>query len=142
MEKLIADAGTRAEQPSILFVRAGSSARYTKAKTADTHFACRMLDELGTTNIADTAPVLLDGLSTEEILLADPDFIFYTTMGDEKSGVAYMESLLADPVWSTLSAVRGGRVYQLPKDLFQYKPNARWDEAYAYLSSLLYGEEP
>ena len=53
-----------------------------------------------------------------------------------------MESLLADPVWSTLSAVRGGRVYQLPKDLFQYKPNARWDEAYAYLSSLLYGEEP
>ena len=63
-------------------------------------------------------------------------------MGDEKSGVAYMESLLADPVWSTLSAVRGGRVYQLPKDLFQYKPNARWDEAYAYLSSLLYGEEP
>ena len=142
VEKLIADAGTRAEQPSILFVRAGSSARYTKAKTADTHFVCRMLDDLGTTNIADTAPVLLDGLSTEEILLADPDFIFYTTMGDEKSGVAYMESLLADPVWSTLSAVRGGRVYQLPKDLFQYKPNARWDEAYAYLSSLLYGEEP
>lgn len=140
VEQVIAE--TRAEQSSILFVRAGSSAKYTKAKTADTHFVCRMLDELGTTNIADAAPVLLDGLSTEEIVLADPDFIFYTTMGDEESGVAYMESLLADPVWSTLSAVREGRVYQLPKDLFQYKPNARWDEAYAYLSRLLSGEQP
>ena len=99
-----------------------------------------MLKDLGTENIAEKAPVLLEGLSTEEVLLSDPDAILFTTMGDEAAGTAYMESLLADPVWSTLRAVREGRVHQLPKDLFQYKPNSRWPEAYAYLTELLYGE--
>lgn len=139
-EDLIGEVYAREDQPTILFVRAGSSAKYTKAKTAENNFVCQMLVNLGTTNIADAAPVLLDGLSVEEVLVADPDFILYTTMGDEESGRAYMESLLRDPVWSTLTAVQAGNVHQLPKDLFQYKPNARWDEAYAYLIDLLYGE--
>ena len=131
-----------AEKPArkILFVRAGSSAKYTKAKTAENHFVCVMLDKLGTENIADKAPVLLEGLSMEEILRSDPDAVFFTTMGVEEGAVAYMESLLEDPVWSCLAAVQAGRVYHLPKDLFQYKPNARWDEAYEYLFTLLYGE--
>lgn len=140
VEELIALAQKQPEQPNILFVRAGSSAKYTKAKTAENHFVCGMLKDLGTFNIAEKAPVLLDGLSTEEILLSDPDFIFYTTMGDEGAGVSYMESLTSDPVWQTLTAVKTGKVYQLPKELFQYKPNARWDEAYEYLINLLYGD--
>ncbi len=137
---LIALANAREDQPDILFVRAGSSAKYTKAKTAENHFVCTMLKDLGTCNIAEKAPILLDGLSIEEILLSDPDFILFTTMGDEGAGQAYMESLLSDPVWQTLTAVKEGRVYQLPKELFQYKPNARWGEAYAYLIELLYGD--
>ena len=112
----------------------------TKAKTAENNFVCVMLKELGTRNIAEKAPILLDGLSMEEILLSDPDVIFYTTMGSEDSAVSYMESLLSDPVWSSLTAVKNGQVHHLPKDLFQYKPNARWNEAYAYLVTLLYGE--
>ena len=88
----------------------------------------------------EAAPILLDGLSTEEIILADPDAILFTTMGDEAAGSAYMESLLRDPVWQSLTAVREGKVYQLPKELFQYKPNSRWDWAYAYLIQLLYGD--
>jgi iron complex transport system substrate-binding protein len=133
-------ARSREDQPEILFVRAGSSAKVTKAKTVENHFVCAMLKELGTFNIAEKAPILLDGLSTEEILLSDPDFILFTTMGDEETGTAYMESLLADPVWQSLTAVKTGQVYQLPKELFQYKPNARWAEAYAYLIELLYGD--
>lgn len=140
VDSLISAAQNREDQPDILFVRAGSSAKYTKAKTAENHFVCVMLKELGTYNIAEKAPVLLDGLSTEEILLSDPDFILYTTMGDESAGISYMESLVSDPVWQSMTAVKGGRVFQLPKDLFQYKPNARWDEAYEYLIDLLYGE--
>ena len=61
-------------------------------------------------------------------------------MGDEEAGKSYMESLISDPVWQNLTAVKEGRVHQLPKELFQYKPNARWGEAYAYLIELLYGE--
>ena len=140
VDSLIETAQNQEDQPSILFVRAGSSAKYTKAKTAENHFVCQMLKDLGTCNIADAAPVLLDGLSIEEILLSDPDAILFTTMGDEASGSAYMESLLSDSVWQNLTAVREGAVYQLPKDWFQYKPNAQWDRAYAYLIELLYGD--
>lgn len=140
IDGMIASARAMENQPNIMFVRAGSSAKYTKGKTAENHFVCGMLKDLGTFNIAEKAPVLLDGLSTEEILLSDPDFILFTTMGDEKAGQSYMESLISDPVWKTLTAVKEGRVYQLPKELFQYKPNARWAEAYGYLIQLLYGD--
>lgn len=140
VEALISLAQSQQTSPDILFVRAGSGARYTKAKTAENHFVCVMLKELGTYNIAENAPILLDGLSTEEVLLADPDRILFTTMGDEAAGEAYMDSLVSDPVWQTLTAVKSGNVQQLPKELFQYKPNSRWDEAYAYLIELLYGD--
>jgi iron complex transport system substrate-binding protein len=140
IEELIAKAQAAEGQPEILFVRAGSSAKVTKAKTAENHFVCGMLKDLGTFNIAEKAPILLDGLSIEEILISDPDFILFTTMGDEEAGKSYMESLISDPVWQNLTAVKEGRVHQLPKELFQYKPNARWGEAYAYLIELLYGE--
>ena len=140
IDGLIAKAQAAEIQPEILFVRAGSSAKYTKAKTAENHFVCGMLKDLGTFNIAEKAPILLDGLSTEEILMADPDVILFTTMGDEEAGASFMDSYLSDPVWRNLTAVQQGRVYQLPKELFQYKPNARWGEAYEYLIQLLYGE--
>lgn len=140
IDTMIAAAQAREIQPDLLFVRAGSSAKVTKAKTAENHFVCGMLKDLGTFNIAEKAPVLLDGLSTEEVLISDPDFILFTTMGDESAGRAYMESLISDPVWQSLSAVKNGSVHQLPKELFQYKPNARWGEAYAYLIELLYGD--
>lgn len=139
-DRLINLAQSQPQQPRILFVRAGSSDRYTKAKNAKNHFVCAMLQELGAINIADDAPLLLDGLSTETILVADPDAIFFTTMGDEQAGTAYISSLLSDPVWQSMTAVKCHRVYPLPKDLFQYKPNARWDEAYTYLIERLYGD--
>jgi len=139
VDDLIAAARSQS-QPKILFVRAGSSAKFTKAKNASNHFVCAMLADCGTGNIADNAPILLDGLSTEAVVFSDPDFILFTTMGDESAGKTYMESLLADSVWQSLSAVKAGRVHQLPKELFQYKPNSRWPEAYAYLIQLLYGD--
>ncbi len=46
VETMINDAKAREDQPRILFVRAGSSAKYTKAKTAENHFVCEMLDNL------------------------------------------------------------------------------------------------
>lgn len=142
IEAQIADYTASAEEPSILFIRAGSGARYTKAKTADDHFAAAMLEELGCCNIADSAPVLLDGLSFEEVLAKDPCHIFISTMGDEAAAKSYMDNLLKEPTWQSLTAVQTGRVHYLPKSLFQYKPNARWGEAYAYLIALLEGDTP
>lgn len=138
----IADYTAGAEETSVLFIRAGSGARYTKAKTAEDHFAAAMLEELGCRNIADAAPVLLDGLSFEEILAKDPDHIFISTMGDEDAAKAYMDDLLKEPTWQSLTAVKEGNVHYLPKSLFQYKPNARWGEAYTYLITILEGNTP
>lgn len=124
-------------QPNILFIRAGSQYSSTKAKTAEDNFVCSMLKEMGTYNIAENAPILLDGLSFEEVLLSNPDFIFISTMGDEEAAKAYMDSVLTQEEWQQLDAVKSGRYAYLPKELFQFKPNARWDEAYAYLADLL-----
>lgn len=121
----------------ILFIRAGSTASSTKAKLAEDHFACAMLEEMGCFNIASEAPVLLDGLSMEAVLLADPDYIFFSLMGNEETAAANIRSLLSGETWGQLTAVREGRATILPKGLFHYKPCSRWPEAYRYLADVL-----
>ncbi len=125
----------------ILFIRAGSTASATKAKTASDHFACAMLAELGCINIADQVPVLFEGLSMEEILLADPDYIFFSLMGEETSARAHVENLLSGDVWGRLTAVQMGRAIVLPRELFHFKPCNRWAEAYQYLADVLFDRE-
>lgn len=128
-------------EKKMLFMRAGSSPRSTKAKRAEDHFACAMLEELGLSNIADTAPVLLDGLSEEEIVIADPEYIFVAMMGEDEEAVkSNANSILSGGGYAKLSAVAEGRVEFLPKSLFHYKPNHRWADAYLYLIELLYPE--
>lgn len=129
-----------AEKKTVLFVRAGSSAKSTKAKTTDDNFACRMLSELGTVNIADSDTELTGNLSIEAIVDENPDFLFITTMGDEEAAKDYMESLLKTEGWRDLDCVRDGHYYFLPKDYFHYKPNAHWADAYEYLADIIYPE--
>ena len=126
--------------PRVLFVRAGSTASSTKAKQSDDHFAAAMLTELGCINIADEAAILVDTLSTEAILAADPDHIFFSLMGDEAAARANIESLLSRPEWQALRAVREGNVTVLPRDLFHYKPCGRYVRAYEFLADALYKE--
>jgi len=133
-------AAAQMDSKRILFIRAGSSASSTKAKLAEDHFACAMLEEMGCYNIASNAPVLLDGLSMEEILLEDPDYIFFSLMGKEESALANVQSLLEGETWSRLTAVQEDRVVILPKDLFHFKPCGRWAEAYQYLAEILNGD--
>ena len=60
-------------------------------------------------------------------------------MGSEKKALSYLDSLIAEnPAWQELSAVKEGRYVVLPKELFHYKPNARWGESYGYLAEILY----
>lgn len=124
----------------ILFVRSGSSAKSAKAKTAEDNFACAMLEELGVRNIAETKTSLTGELSLEVILEANPDYLFITTMGDENAAKDYMNSLLASDGWSELDCVSEGNYCYLPKELFHFKPNASWVEAYEYLARVLYPE--
>lgn len=127
-----------AANTKILFIRAGSGASATKAKTADDHFAAAMLKQLGTYNIAENAPILLDGLSLEEIITQNPQYIFISTMGDAEAAKTYIESVFTQPQWQVIDAVKNRNYIFLPKELFQYKPNSRWDKAYEYLLNILY----
>lgn len=127
--------------PSVLLIRAFSSG--IKAKTDD-ELAGVILKDLGTRNIADDHPSMLEDLSLEEVIAADPDYIFVTTMGSEEKALAYLNSLIeGNPAWQELSAVKEDRYVVLPKELFHYKPNNRWGESYEYLARCLdpsYGE--
>ena len=132
---------TAAAGMRILFVRAGSTASSTKAKTSADHFACAMLTELGCKNIADASSQLSESLNMEYILTEDPDAIFFSLMGDADAALANVNDLLSQPAWQQLRAVREGNVHILPKELFHFKPNARWAEAYAYLIDALNGAQ-
>lgn len=126
--------------PKILFIRAGSSASSTKAKNSEDNFVCAMLADLSAVNIADSDDKLTGTLSTEAILVDNPDYLFITTMGNENAAKEYMDSLLKTVGWKDLSCVANGSYTYLPKDLFHFKPNARWAEAYEYLIAVLYPE--
>ena len=129
------------EGVDILFIRAGSSARSVKAKTSEDHFAAEMLKELGTHNIADDSlledAVVSDTLSIEYILQEDPDYIFFTAMGDEEASRSFVKEMLQEDTWKSLTAVKVGHYAFLEKELFHFKPNGRWAEAYKTLADLL-----
>ena len=139
VEKELEKANGR-EEKKILFIRSGSSYSSAKAKRADDHFVAKMLEELGCHNIADDAPILVDGLSVEEIIEQDPDHIFISFMGDYFTSRAYMESVLEGDAWQSLTAVKEGRVHFLTLESFQYKPCRYWDGAYQVLNGIL-GED-
>ena len=127
--------------PTALLIRAYSSG--AKAKGSD-NLAGAILEDLGAENLVSRHGSLLEDLSMEEIIVADPDFILLTTMGaSDDAAVAFMaKTFEADPAWQELSAVQNGRYVLLPRDLFHYKPNARWGESYAYLADILYPDLP
>lgn len=129
------------EAPRVLYLRAYSTG--VKAKGDDT-LTGAMLKELGAVNIVnEEGASLLENLQLESILAADPDFILVTTMGsDSEKALEMVRTTLEDnPAWSSLTAVKEGRYLVLPKELFHYKPNARWGESYEMLAQILYGED-
>ena len=124
--------------PTALLIRAYATG--AKAK-GDDNLAGVILQELGADNLVDRYESMLEEVSLEEVIAADPEFIFITTMGAEENALAFMtETFETNPAWAGLDAVQNGRYVLLPKELFHYKPNKRWGESYAYLAKILYPE--
>ena len=129
------------QPPRVLLLRTSSGG--VRAKNSQDTVTGIMLRELGCVNIADSDAGLLENLSLEVILAEDPDFIFVLVQGaDTEAALAQLEeSLTASRAWSGLTAVKEERFFVLDKQLFQYKPNARWGESYELLADILYGAE-
>ena len=104
------------------------------------NLASEMLAALDCANIADSEKSLLETLSMEAILAADPDFIFLVEQSADPDDARRMleKTLFADPAWQTLTAVREGRCFVMDPALYNLKPNARWGEAYEALADILY----
>lgn len=123
------------EGRTALLMRAYSTG--CKAKGSDNQTGA-ILRDLGFTNVADLYPSMLEELSMETILEEDPDCIFVTTMGDPDRALEnFRQQIESNPAWGYLTAVQEGRCFVLPQDLFHFKPNTRWGDAYQYIADLL-----
>lgn len=124
--------------PTVLCIRATGSG--CKVKGSRDNLLGEMLADLGCVNIADDSQSLLENLSIEAIVAADPDYIFAVLQGADatRAQAALDAALLQNPAWSELSAVKEGRFHTLDHTLYNLKPNARWGEAYENLADILY----
>ena len=124
--------------PGVLVIRATGVS--CKVKASEGNVLGEMLADLGCVNVADSDSSLLEDLSLEAIIAAEPDYIFAVLQGsDPADAMATLEqTLLSNPAWSSLRAVREGRFFTLEHELYNLKPNARWGEAYEKLADILY----
>ena len=124
--------------PSVLYIRVSGSG--CRVKNSENSVLGEMLRDLGAVNIADREDSLLENLSMEVIMQQDPEFIFVVLQSSDPSvaqGVLE-KTLLCDPAWGSLTAVREGRFYLMDPALYNLKPNDRWGEAYESLAAILY----
>ena len=135
ISKIIAD-NKLETAPSVLLMVTYSGG--IRAQSSDT-MTGRMLSDLGCSNILDDYPSMLQDFSVEKIIEVDPDYIFVIPMGNDDALAQknLKENVESNPAWNSLTAVVNDRYVLLPKDKFLYKPNALWDESYAYLATLL-----
>lgn len=103
-----------------------------------------MFKDLNTINIADSSKDTLSdkNFSLEKIIEEDPDFIFVQTMGSDIEAIEerLVKDVKSNPAWSSLSAVKNDRYIVLDKNLYTYKANERYAEAYEKLAKILYPE--
>lgn len=142
VQKQIEEAEARADgsAPTVLYLR--TSTKSIQAKTSEGNVCGEILANLGCVNVADSDETLLESLSLEAIMRADPDYIFVTPQGtDKEAALANMEeSFTSNPAWQSLTAVKEGRYYVLDPYLYNLKPNERWGESYEKMADILYPE--
>lgn len=129
------------DQRKILLLRASSGS--VKAKGSEGTILGEMLYDLGFLNIADSDNSLLENLSVESVIKAEPYRIFVVTMGDDtKTAIKNLERMMEDnPAWGTLAAVENKRLYVMDRKMFNIKPNAKWANSYEKLGEILLNKQ-
>ena len=84
----------------------------------------------------DTAPY-----SLETLIEQNPEIIFVTSMGNIDDIKSNMEKMIAEnEAWQTIPAIKSGKLYYLPQDLFLLSPGVHYPEAVEYVAKLIYPE--
>lgn len=118
------------------------SAREMAVETSAAHTP-HMAELLGGRNVTPrplTPETLREKFNQERIMLSDPDLILVVTMGNSTQLAEKLKAeMITDENWKALRAIKNGRIYFLPNDLFLYKPNERFPEAFRMLREIMYG---
>lgn len=130
------------KHPSVLLLF--GSTRSVKVKTQYSTVGA-MFKDLGARNIAYDSRLTseqMEAFSMERVLQEDPEYIFVQTMGNDIGKILdrVRQDIESNPAWATLTAVKEGRYIVLPKDLYLYKANSRYGDAYRGLAKILYPE--
>ena len=110
----------------------------------DGSIAGNIANILGWENTAEGMPALDKNpdaapYSMETLVAQNPDIIFVTSMGEEAEIRASMEAMFAEsPAWQSVGAIRDGRVYYLPQELFLFSPGIEYPKAVQYMARLVY----
>lgn len=146
IEKIVEDCEAIIEKANAVEEKPSAAILFTSTKSVKLNsnitLVGDMFDLLGGQNIAmdafEEGAKYVD-YSFEVMLQKDPDFILINTMGDVEACKAnFEENVATKDAWADLTAVKEGNVYYMPKDLFMYKPNARYAEAFEYLAKIIY----
>lgn len=100
-----------------------------------------IIDQLGGVNLAEgTDPKLTTiDIDLEKMYALKPEMIFVRCGSTEKEvGDALNKLVEGNPVWESMDAVKDGKVYLMPKELYLYRPNSRYAESYKMLAERLY----
>lgn len=102
---------------------------------------------LGWENVAgDMTPLEKDPdsapYSLETMVEKNPELLFVTSMGKLEEIKASMDATMAEnPAWQSVEAVRQGKVYYLPQDLFLLSPGIHYPEAVELMAKLVYPDK-
>lgn len=126
-------------RPTVLSIQV--SGQSCTVKGTEGNVLGEMLSALGCVNVADRDGAVMEDLSLEAVIQADPDYIFAVFHGTNtvRAQENLEATLLSNPAWSELRAVQEGRFYTMDRRLYNLKPNALWGDAYEQLADILYG---
>lgn len=79
--------------------------------------------------------------SMETLVEQNPEIIFVTSMGKMDEIKKNMEKTIAEsPAWQSIPAIKQGKLYYLPQDLFLLSPGLHYPEAFEMMAKLIYPE--
>lgn len=79
--------------------------------------------------------------SLEKLVEGDADVILVVTMGNIEDIKKRMTAdISSNPAWAGLRAVKEGKIFFLPSELFQLNPGIRFPESVAYMANVVYPE--
>ncbi|SHJ18899.1 ABC transporter substrate-binding protein [Lutispora thermophila] len=126
------------KNPKVMALTAGKNGFSALLSNSDTGAIIKDLYGINLADISGSSATSVD-INLEDIYTANPELVFIRNSATDRETAETLEKLVKDnPIWESLEAVKNGRVYILPQELFWYRPNHRYAESYKMMAEWLY----